>query len=94
MNLTPSLEAKIEQMMATGDYDDPEAVLTDALRLREERGRRRVRLLELLAEGEEDELNGNVVELTPELWEEIWQAARRRAQADERPSADVWPGVA
>ena len=33
MNLTPSLEAKIEQMMATGDYDDPEAVLTEALRL-------------------------------------------------------------
>ena len=94
MNLTPSLEAMIEQMMATGEYDGPGAVLADALHLLEERARRRNQLRELLAADEEDESTGNVAEPTPELWQEIQQSARRRAQAGESPSAHVCPVVA
>ncbi len=91
MILTPQLEAKIEELMATGDYDDPEAVLTKALHLLEERDRRLAQLRELLAEGEEGKSRGNAVEFTPELWEEIKQSARRRAVAGEKPSPHVCP---
>ncbi len=91
VQVTPQLEAKIEQLVASGHFADAGDVIDKAVQLLEERERKLARLRELLAEGEEDERNGNVIELTPELFEEIKQSARRRAQAGEKPSAHVCP---
>lgn len=91
IQVSPKLEAKIEELIASGEYADAGDVIDKAVELLEERERKLTRLRQLLAEGEEDELNGNLIDFTPELWEEIKESARRRAQAGEMPGAHVCP---
>ena len=90
LHLTPELEARIDSMVALGDYPDPVAVIADALRLLELRAHRQ-RLAELLAVGEAQEQRGEVIEYTPDVHARTRDAARRRAQAGETPSPDVCP---
>ena len=91
IQVSPKLEAKIEELIASGEYADAGEVIDKAVELLEERERKLTRLRQHLAEGEEDELNGNLVDFTPELWEEIKESARRRARASEKPGAHVCP---
>ena len=91
VQVSPQVELRIQQIVASGNYSDAADVIAKAVHLLEERERKLVRLRELLAEGEESERNGNLVELTRERFEEIKESARRRAEAGERPSPHVCP---
>jgi putative addiction module CopG family antidote len=87
IQIAPDIEAKIRDKIETGNYTDPNAVLREAMALLEERDRKHAWLLEALAEGEK----GEAIEFTPELREELFQSALRRAKAGERPNPDVLP---
>jgi putative addiction module CopG family antidote len=87
VQIAPDIGARIRDKVESGGYPDAEAVLREAMQLLEERDRKRAWLLEALAKGEE----GEAVEFTPERAEQLFQSARRRAQAGERPSPDVLP---
>ena len=91
IQVSPKVEAKIEELIASGRFVDAGDVIDKAVQLLEEHERKLVRFRGLLAEGEEDERNGNLIELTPARWEEIKESARRRALAGEKPSAHVCP---
>ncbi len=87
VQIAPDIASKIEEKIATGNYLDADAVIREAMDLLEERDRNHAWLLAALAEGEQ----GDSREFTPELAEELFQSALKRAQAGELPSSDVWP---
>jgi putative addiction module CopG family antidote len=87
VQIAPDIEAQIRDKVETGTYLNAEAVLREAMQLLDERDRKRAWLLEALAEGEK----GEAIEFTPERAEQLFQSARRRAKAGERPSPDVLP---
>ena len=84
------LEAAIRQKVASGHYDDPAAVVRDALRALEERDRLRS-LRASVAEGFAAIERGEGVELTPEVMAEIGREAEERFQRGEQPHPDVCP---
>ena len=73
VKLTPELEARIHESVASGRYDDETAVIRDA---RDEAQLDRLR--GLLQEGL---ISGGEMELTPELWDEL---EREADEADRR----------
>ena len=93
LQLTSQLEAKIEEIMAAGDYPDPEAVLIDALSLLEER--ERPQQLEWLrakmASAAEQVKRGEVVEFTDEFLEELDREVDERLRRGDLPSSYVCP---
>ena len=89
VQLPPHLEAKIERLVATGQYADASDVIAQALRLLEDHDRRLQELRAILAVGEEQEERGEVVELTPALWDDIVQTALEKARAGHVPHPDV-----
>jgi putative addiction module CopG family antidote len=91
VQLTPRLEAKVEELLATGRYADAGEVVDRAVSLLAARERGLEELRALLAVGEEQEERGDVVEFTPELFEEIKRNAHERAKAGDTPSPDVCP---
>lgn len=58
IHLTPKLQAKVNQIIETGEYADAEAVLDDSLSLLEEQRERREWLMNELRIGEEQDLRG------------------------------------
>jgi putative addiction module CopG family antidote len=73
MTLTPSIEARIRDLIDSGQYPDADAVLLDALQLLEERNQERfLALREKVRAGFE---SGEGVELTPELWDQLVREA-------------------
>ena len=80
VQLPPRLEAKIEQMIATGHYADAYDVIDQALRLLEDHERRLAWLRAELAVGEEQEARGELIELTPERLEDIKRQAQENAR--------------
>jgi putative addiction module CopG family antidote len=84
MQLTPRLEAKIEKLVASGQYTDATDVIDKAVQLLAERERKLARLRAELAIGEEQERRGEVVDLTRERFEEIKRQALRRDQGANR----------
>lgn len=90
VTLTPQLEAMIRERVASGRYSDASEVVGEALRLLEER-ERLDHLRSLLAVGMEQAKRGELVELTPELMDEIAERARERVRRGEEPAPDVCP---
>ncbi|MEA2585457.1 MAG: Bacterial antitoxin of ParD toxin-antitoxin type system [Thermomicrobiales bacterium] len=84
MQLTPRLEAKIEELVASGHYADAGDVIDKAVQLLAERERKLARLRAELAIGEEQERRGEVVDLTRERFEEIKRQALWRDQGANR----------
>ena len=78
--LPPRLAAKVEQMIATDQYADAGDVIDRALRPLEEHERRLAWLRAELALGEEEEARGELIELTPERFEEIERRALENAR--------------
>jgi len=90
ISLTPQLEVMIQERVASGRYSDASEVVAEALRLLEER-ERRDHLRSPLAVGMEQAKRGELVELTPELMDEIAERARERVRRGEAPDPDVCP---
>ena len=70
VQLSPQTEAKIEQLVASGQYADADAVIHRALEALEQ-----ARFLKLRALVLAGHRSGKTRELTPEVWEEIAQDA-------------------
>jgi len=90
ITLDEGTEAVIRRKVEDGLYADAAEVIREALRLLEEHDRLKA-LRAKLAVAEERADHGEGRPLTPELWEEIKQNARRKAAAGHRPNPDVCP---
>jgi antitoxin ParD1/3/4 len=90
VSLTPELEAKIRERVASGRYNNASEVMRDALRRLEEYERKE-HLRSLLAVGLEEARRGETIEWTPELMEDIRRSAHDRFLRGEEPDPDVCP---
>jgi putative addiction module CopG family antidote len=79
IQLSPEAEALVRQLIEGGDYDDPEAVVDEALRVLMERDKIE-RLKELIAVGDEQAARGQVVPWTPDFLDRL----KREAAEDVR----------
>ena len=79
IQLSPEAEALVRQLVERGDYDDPEAVVDEALRVLMERDKLK-RLKELIAIGDEQAARGQVVPWTPDFLDRL----KREAAEDIR----------
>ena len=79
IQLSPEAEALVRQLIERGDYDDPEAVVDEALRVLMERDKLE-RLKELIAIGDEQAARGQVVPWTPDFLDRL----KREAAEDIR----------
>ncbi len=76
IQLSPEAEALVRQLIARGDYDDPESVVDEALRVLIERDQH-AKLKAEIAIGIEQIERGQVVEWTPDFLD------RMKREADE-----------
>lgn len=90
VSLAPQLEAMIRERVESGRYSDADEVVGDALRLLEEHERLQ-HLRALLEVGRQDELRGDLVTFTPELFEEIDRRVEEMFLRGEEPDPDVCP---
>lgn len=90
VSLTPRLEAMINERVESGRYDNANDVVSEALRLLEER-ERLDHVRSLLAVGIAEAERGELIEFTPELMAEIARRAKDRIQRGEEPDPDVCP---
>ena len=90
VTLTPEHEAIVQERVASGRYGDAHEVIGDALRLLEEHERLE-HLRALLEVGRQDELRGDLVTVTPELFEEIDRRVEERFLRGDEPNPDVCP---
>ena len=88
VRVTADLAAMVKGQVASGRYADSSAVVGDALRQMDARERQLNHLRALVQEWLD---SGDAVELTDELWEEIWQEAEARLARGEQPSPVVCP---
>src|SRR5215212_2482999 len=90
VSLTPELEAMIRQQVDSGRYNNASEVVREALRLLDEHQRLQ-HLRSLLAVGLEQAQRGELVEFTPELFEDIDRRVEERFLRGEEPDPDVCP---
>jgi antitoxin ParD1/3/4 len=90
VSLTPELEAIIQERVESGRYSSANEVVRQALRLLEEHERLE-HLRALLAIGEADERQGNLIEYTPELMDDIYREAEELFRRGAEPDPDVCP---
>ncbi len=90
VSLTPQLEAMIRERVDSGRYASASEVVREGLRLLEERERRE-HLRALLAVGEDDERQGNLVVYTPEFMDDIYREADELFRRGAEPDPDVCP---
>jgi antitoxin ParD1/3/4 len=90
VSLTPQLEAMIRQRVESGRYNNASEVVREALRLLEEQERVQ-HLRSLLAVGLEQAHRGELVEFTPELFEDIDRRVEERFNRGDDPDPDVCP---
>ena len=90
LQLRPSILESIDQKVATGRYHDADEVVTEALRLLDERDHAD-RLNAMLYDAREQVRLGLVYELTPELMDEIRREADEADRLGLPISDDVTP---
>ena len=90
VSLTPELEAMIRQQVDSGRYNNASEVVREALRLLDEHQRVQ-HLRSLLAVGLEQAQRGELVEFTPELFEDIDRRVEERFLRSKEPDPDVCP---
>ena len=90
VSLTPQLEAMIRQRVESGRYNNASEVVREALRLLDERDRLE-HLRSLVLVGLEQAQRGELVEFTPELFEDIDRRVEERFLRGEEPNPDVCP---
>lgn len=84
IEVSPDLQARIQEKIDKGEFADPNAVIEYALDLLDEEKRFQQacddELKRLIAEGIDAVQQGKVREFTPELRESLWQQAIEDAQ--------------
>jgi antitoxin ParD1/3/4 len=90
VKLAPQHEELIRQKVETGNYADASEVVSEALRLLDERDRHQ-RLLDALASGLAQLERGEGIEVTPEFWEELDREVDERLLRGDMPNPDVCP---
>ena len=80
MLLTPQAEAEIARLVASGQYADASDVVDKAVHLLAERERKLQWLRNEIAIGAEQVRRGELIEFTPELFEEIKRQAAENAR--------------
>lgn len=87
IQLPPQIEAMIEEQVASGRYASAGEVVEAGVRLLDDYDRRRRRLLDALAEGDQ----GEAIPYTPDLVRQLRDEADEMARQGVRPDPDVWP---
>ena len=87
----PDVEQTINTLVESGRFEDATAAVREAVKLLEERERKRDALLTKLQVGIDEADRGELIPWTPELRDQIIQSALRRAAAGENPDPDVCP---
>jgi putative addiction module CopG family antidote len=91
VQVSQQVEAKIDELVASGQYADAGDVIDKAVQLLAERDQKVARLRTELAIGEEQERRGEVIELTRERFEEIKRQANENARLGKPVSDFVKP---
>lgn len=90
VQLDRASEALIREKVASGRYRDSAAVIREALAALDERDRFQ-RLRDLVADGFASAERGELIELTPELMEELAREADEMDRLGQPPNPDVCP---
>jgi antitoxin ParD1/3/4 len=90
VSLTPQLEAKIQERLASGRSVDANEVIGETLQLLEEREKLE-HLRSLLAVGLKQARRGELVDFTPAWVEETDRRVEERFLRGEMPNPDVCP---
>lgn len=91
IQLPTDLEERIQQKVASGQYDDPPAVIRAAMRLLDSRDQRLEHLRASVAEGLAAIERGEGIVWTPELMDELEREADERIRLGLQPKPDVCP---
>ena len=92
VTLTPQLEARIRERVASGHYTDASEVVEEALRLLEEREQAQLEhLRSLLEEALEEERRGELIDFTPEFMEDLDRRVKEALLRGDEPAPDVCP---
>ncbi len=83
LQLSPTIEARISEMVAKGDYADVDAMLDEALSLLSEH-EKPIRLRAMIAIGVEQAERGDVVEYNQAFRDDAKRSALRRFAAGEK----------
>lgn len=90
IQLSPEAEARVREFVDRGGYDDPDAVLDEALRVLEERDKL-ARLRELIAVAEEQAARGQIVEWTPDFLDRLKREAAENVRLGKPLRDEVIP---
>jgi antitoxin ParD1/3/4 len=90
IQIAPRVEAQIREKVASGRYATADEVMEEAMRLLDE-GDRGDRLRASLIEAEEQTRQGQVVEWTPEVRDQIRRESDAMTRAGAVPDPDVGP---
>jgi antitoxin ParD1/3/4 len=90
ITLSPEAEARIHELVAAFDYDGPEAVVVEALRVLEERDKY-ARLKAAIAVGLEQIERGETIPWTPDYCERLKREAVELARSGKPIKDEVRP---
>jgi antitoxin ParD1/3/4 len=90
ITLSPETEARIHELVAKFDYDGPEAVVDEALRVLEERDKLK-RLRELIAAGDEQLARGEVIPWTPDFLDRLKRESEENVRQGKPIKDEVRP---
>ncbi len=85
------IEATINKLVENGRYSDPVDVVREAVRLLEERESQRDSLRAKLQIGLDQIERGEVIEVTPEFWEELDRDVDEALRRGDIPDPDICP---
>ncbi len=91
IQLSPEIEARIQQKVAAGAFPDADEVIREAMRLLDEQERQLDELRAKLQIGLDQLDRGESAPFTPELVEQMRCEAENRLRRGERPNPDVCP---
>jgi antitoxin ParD1/3/4 len=91
IQLSPEIEARIQQKVAEGAFPDADEVIREAMRLLDAQERQLEELRAKLQSGLDQLDRGEGIPFTPELVEEMRREAADRFRRGERPNPDVVP---
>ena len=90
IQLSPETEAQVREFFERGGYDDPGAVLEEALRVLKERDQL-ARLRELIAVADEQAARGQVVQWTPDFLDRLKREAAENVRLGKPFRDEVIP---
>jgi putative addiction module CopG family antidote len=90
IQLSPETAARIQELVERGDYDDPEAVIDEALRVLMERDQY-ARLKAAITVGVEQYERGEMIPWTPDYFDRLKREAAELARSGKPIKDEVKP---